>query len=539
MKDFRTLWKGLRKIHRPYRWRTAVNILLGAVRIALSLTFVWSSKHLVDIATGVSASPIGPAIALLVGTLVLQIVLGIGFSWWSSYTAIRIQNGLRRNYFGSVMQSRWNGREAYLSGDTVNRLEEDVRVLSELISSRVPDILVTFLQLIASSVYLLTLTPSLLWVLLGLMIIGVLGSKLFYKQLRKLTADIRALESRIQQLIQENLQHRVLVLTLTGVGRVLSRMTRLQDEEVGLTVKRLNYNAVARGLMGFGFQAGYLAAFLWGIFGIRAGTVTYGMMTAFLQLVGQVQRPVAEIGRQIPSFIHALTSVERLMELEELPGDDDAAPITLEAAPEIVLSGVSFSYPGETVPVLEDFSCRFEAGGWTAVAGPTGVGKSTLVRLVLGLLSPDKGSVTVGGLPAGAALRENFLYVPQGNTLMSGTVRSNLLMADPSATEEQMEAALNDAAADFVLSLPEGLDTPCGEVGSGLSEGQAQRIAVARTLLKRGSVLILDEATSSLDADTELRMLQRLRSRCLGSHTVIFISHREAVLRLADVVVKL
>lgn len=539
MKDFRTLWKGLRKIHRPYRWRTAVNILLGAVRIALSLTFVWSSKHLVDIATGVSASPIGPAIALLVGTLVLQIVLGIGFSWWSSYTAIRIQNGLRRHYFGSVMQSRWNGREAYLSGDTVNRLEEDVRVLSELISSRVPDILVTFLQLIASSVYLLTLTPSLLWVLLGLMIIGVLGSKLFYKQLRKLTADIRALESRIQQLIQENLQHRVLVLTLTGVGRVLSRMTRLQDEEVGLTVKRLNYNAVARGLMGFGFQAGYLAAFLWGIFGIRAGTVTYGMMTAFLQLVGQVQRPVAEIGRQIPSFIHALTSVERLMELEELPGDDDAAPITLEAAPEIVLSGVSFSYPGETVPVLEDFSCRFEAGGWTAVAGPTGVGKSTLVRLVLGLLSPDKGSVTVGGLPAGAALRENFLYVPQGNTLMSGTVRSNLLMADPSATEEQMEAALHDAAADFVLSLPEGLDTPCGEVGSGLSEGQAQRIAVARTLLKRGSVLILDEATSSLDADTELRMLQRLRSRCLGAHTVIFISHREAVLRLADAVVKL
>lgn len=539
MKDFRTLWKGLRKIHRPYRWRTAVNILLGAVRIALSLTFVWSSKHLVDIATGVSASPIGPAIALLVGTLVLQIVLGIGFSWWSSYTAIRIQNGLRRHYFGSVMQSRWNGREAYLSGDTVNRLEEDVRVLSELISSRVPDILVTFLQLIASSVYLLTLTPSLLWVLLGLMIIGVLGSKLFYKQLRKLTADIRALESRIQQLIQENLQHRVLVLTLTGVGRVLSRMTRLQDEEVGLTVKRLNYNAVARGLMGFGFQAGYLAAFLWGIFGIRAGTVTYGMMTAFLQLVGQVQRPVAEIGRQIPSFIHALTSVERLMELEELPGDDDAAPITLEAAPEIVLSGVSFSYPGETVPVLEDFSCRFEAGGWTAVAGPTGVGKSTLVRLVLGLLSPDKGSVTVGGVPAGAALRENFLYVPQGNTLMSGTVRSNLLMADPSATEEQMEAALHDAAADFVLSLPEGLDTPCGEVGSGLSEGQAQRIAVARTLLKRGSVLILDEATSSLDADTELLMLQRLRARCLGAHTVIFISHREAVLRLADAVVKL
>ena len=210
----------------------------------------------------------------------------------------------------------------------------------------------------------------------------------------------------------------------------------------------------------------------------------------------------------------------------------------LDKAPQIEVSHVTYSYPGSERIILKDFSCTFPAGATTLIAGPTGIGKSTLLRLVMGLLQPSEGTVTLDGQPSGVALRGNFLYVPQGNSLLSGTIRSNLQLAAPSATEEQMQEALETAVADFVFKLPKGLDTPCGEVGSGLSEGQAQRIAVARALLHPGTVLLMDESTSALDANTEERMLKNIHSRYHGSKTILIISHREATASFTDHVVK-
>ena len=537
MRDARSCIKSLWGMSRPVRWRMAVNVGIGILRIAASLGFVAASKLLVDIATGNSSMAIGPAIGLFLGILACQLGTTIFSSWWDSYCQVKSQNILRKNLFGHVLKSRWDGRERFLSGDTVNRLEEDIRVVSELLTQRVPGLVITVLQLLAASAYLLMLAPKLLWVLLILMVSAVFGSKLFFRQLRRLMAAIRARESELQQLMQESLQHRVLVLTLTSAERVLDKFGWLQADVEDNTRKRLNYNAVARGLMFFGFQAGHAAAFLWGVFGILHGTVTYGMMTAFLQLVGQVQRPFAEFGRQVPAFINALASVERLMELEELEQEPEAEPLLLTSVPEIVADHISFAYPGQQEPVLQDFSCRFAPGELTVIAGPTGIGKSTLIRLILGLLKPSEGSITISGHPAGAALRENFMYIPQGNSLLSGTIRSNLLMANPSATDQELKEALETAVAQFVYELPEGLDSPCGEVGDGLSEGQSQRIAVARALLRSGGILILDESTSALDAATEAQLLQNLHSRYHGKKTILFISHREAVARVADAVV--
>ncbi len=539
MKDVKACLRFLWTRSRPVHWRMLVSILVGVLRIGASLGFVALSRLLVDIATGESEVPIGLAIGLFVAVLALQIGTNLFSGWWENYTHVKTQNLLRKQFFTHVLESRWDGREKFLSGDTVNRLEEDIRVVSELMTSWMPGMVITVLQLVAASVYLMTMAPGLLWLLLVLMAFAVFGSKLFFRQLRRLQSAIRARESELQQLMQESLLHRVLVLTLSGADRVLDKFGWYQEDIEDNTRKRLNYNAVARGLMFFGFQAGHAAAFLWGIFGIRGGTVTYGMMTAFLQLVGQVQRPIAEFGRQIPAFINALASVERLMELAELEPEPEAHPVTLPAAPEIVVDRVTYSYPGQSVPVLQDFSCSFAAGSLTAIAGPTGVGKSTLIRLILGLLKPSAGSISVGGHPAGAALRENFMYIPQGNSLLSGTIRSNLLMADPSASEEELKEALETAVAQFVLDLPQGLDTPCGEVGSGLSEGQSQRIAVARALLRKGGILILDESTSALDAATEQRLLQNLHARFHGRKTILFISHRDAVVRFADSTVEL
>lgn len=537
-RPFRTCAKALWRMSVPVRWRMLVSVLLGTVRIAVSLAFVWTSKHLVDIATKVSDAPLSSGIWLFAGVLVLQLCVVLFVNWWDAYSEVKSRNRLRMDTFAKVMSSRWDGRERFLSGDTVNRLEEDVRVVADLLIARLPGVVVTLLQLAAASAYLMTLAPNLLWVLLILMFSAVFGSKMFFRQIRSLMARIRARESELQQHMQESLQHRVLVLTLTNLDRVLEKFGWLQADIESNTRKRLNYNAVARGLMFLGFQAGHAAAFLWGAVGIMHGTVTYGMMTAFLQLVGQVQRPIAEFGRQVPAFIQAIASVERIMDLEELEQEPSSESVILEGAPAVEIAGVSYSYPGSPVKVLDNYSAVFPRGSFSVVAGPTGAGKSTLIRLILGLLTPSEGSILIGGQPAGASLRGNFMYIPQGNSLLSGTIRSNLQLASPNATEDEMRAVLETAMAGFVFDLPQGLDTPCGEVGSGLSEGQCQRIAIARSLLRPGGILILDESTSALDAATEEALLQNLYSNYHQKKTIIFVSHRQAVVRFADKVIE-
>ena len=534
--------KGLWRISKPVLGRDLVTVLIGLIRIGASLAFVWICKRLVDIVTGVSDAGLWPNVWILAAIMLLQLVCGIASNYWGSYNMVKTQNDMRLGFFSHVLRSRWNGRETFKSGDTINRLEEDVRVLSELVCTRLPEVVITVCQLLAASVYLLTMAPSLLWVLIILMAAAVIGSKMYFGKIRQLTALIRSEDSDVQQLIQENLQNRVLVLTLFGVGNVISRLSSLQDLLKRNTVKRLNYNAVARGFMSFGFMSGYAAAFLWGIFGIKDGTVTYGMMTAFLQLVGQVQRPIADLGRQVPAFIKALTSVERLLELEDLQLERYRGDRMMPGAPGIRISDVSFAYSSS--PILSHFSHDFKPGSLSVIAGPTGVGKSTLTRLMLGLLKPTSGSVSLysengTSRPADADTRCNFTYVPQGNSLLSGTIRENMLLANPGADDATIEEALKLAAAEFVLDLPEGLDTICGESGTGLSEGQCQRIAIARALLHPGGIMILDEATSALDVETEERLLDNIHSNFKGSKTIVFISHRPAATRIADDIVNL
>lgn len=514
-----------------------VSILIGLVRIAASLGFVWICKRLVDIATGVCDSPLNDNILILAGIMALQIVTNVFASWWESHLSVYARNAERGRVFNHVLGSVWNGREAFHSGDTVNRLEDDIRIVSDLITSTLPHTIITLCQLVAASIFMLSMQPRLMWILIILMVVAIIGSKMFFQAIRRITAAIRAKDAEIQGHMQENLQNRMLVLTLIGTEKVMRKFNLLQGELMDRTVERLNYGAVGRSFMNVGFLAGYATAFLWGIFGIRDGSVTYGMMTAFLQLVGQIQRPIADIAQHIPTFIQSLTSAERIMELEELPSEKSEDDMLFEDAPSIAVTDISFSYPGQNSrKVLNHFSHTFASGTMTVIIGPTGAGKSTLIRLILALLQPQEGKILINGSPAGPGTRCNFMYVPQGNTLLSGTIRENLLLANAEATQEEMEEALHTAAADFVLALPEGIDTPCSEKGGGFSEGQAQRIAIARALLHPGHVIILDESTSAVDPETEERLLKNLSNRYHGKKTILFISHRDAVSKVADAV---
>ena len=552
--------------HSARRWGLAY-ILLGIIRTLLSLTFVWVCKELVDIATGESQEPLGQWTAFMIACIVLQICCRIASSYCEQYGRINIQNNLRARLFYSLISSRWSGRERFGTGDAVNRLEEDIRVVSELVSSHIPAVVVTFAQLAAASTFLLFISPNLLWALVGLMIAGIIASRLSFRKLRSLSTAIRTKDGEIQQHIQEHLQNRVVALTIIGIERVMATLNTLHNALRYNTIKRLNFHSLNSALLSVSFMGGYAAAFLWGVYGIKSGAVTFGMMTAFLQLVSQIQMPLSELARKIPAFIHALSSIERLAELENLDPEENAPLCRLEAPAGILFKDVTFSYPDSHSGVLfNSFSHNFLPGTMTVVAGATGIGKSTLVRLMLGLLKPQSGSILIYGSSsnlqsasnlhdaaslhnaasqqsaanshyASKATRCNFKYVPQGNTLLSGTILDNLLMADPKADRERIDAALHIAAADFVHSLPEGLQTICGESGSGLSEGQCQRIAIARALLQSGSVLLMDESTSSLDPATESLVLQNLRT--LSNHTIIFISHREAVMKSADSLLEL
>lgn len=524
--------------------RVLVRCLIGAVRIVASLSFVWISKRLVDIATGNVDAVLLVNIFLMVGIMLVQLGNNVLASYYEGLITVKIENNLRSRLFAHVMRSRWNGRDALHSGDTVNRLETDIHTITELIATRVPDILITVCQLVCASAFLFIMKPGLLWVLLGIMVVAIISSRLCFFKIRKLSAEIRAKDAQIQAYMQESLLHRVLALTLIGVERVTMRMSGLQGELYDTSVKRLNFNSFARAFMSLGFAAGYISAFLWGVLGIHSGAVTFGMMTAFLQLVGQVQGPIAQIARYIPAVIHSLTSVDRLSELEQLEEEPSEADIFMDGVPGVRVSDVTFGYEPER-QIFTHFTAVFEPGKMTAVMGPTGVGKSTLIRLVLGLMRPESGAVelyTEGGavaVTAGPAIRCNFMYVPQGNSLMSGSIRDNFLLANPNASEFEMINALHSACAEFVLDLPAGLDTVCSELGAGLSEGQAQRIAIARALLHPGKILILDESTSALDSATEDRILADLRQNLYGQRTIIFITHRQTVADCADAIVRL
>lgn len=543
MKSTKSCLKALLGMGRPLALKMSVSCLIGVVRIAASLAFVWIGKVLVDIATGENPGELWVHVMYLFLIILTLIASTMGGRWWEDYFATTTRNSMREKAFRHVMESRWSGREAFHSADTVNRLEEDIRVVADILCARIPDTLVTMLQLIAACVYLYLMQPGLMWILLVIMPVAIVGSRLFFNVIRTITSHLRSTDAEVQKLMQESLQNRIVIKTLGSTERVMEKLGWLQEDVRKTTVKRLNYNAISRSFMGLGFRGGYAAAFLWGVFGIRSGAVTYGMMTAFLQLVNQVQGPFVNLSLHVPAFIHALTSVERIMELEELPLVEQCTPVLMPGAPGIRVADMSFRYedePDTSKLLYKDFSYDFEPGQVTVIMGITGAGKSTLTKLLLGLLRPVSGKVELYSPESGVAVQAgeatmcNFMYVPQGGSLVSGSIRDNLLLVKPDATDDELRRVLSVAVADFVWDLPAGLDTQCTERGSGLSEGQAQRIAIARALLHSGGIIILDEATSALDSATEKQLLENLNNHFGVSKTVIWITHRESVTSFAD-----
>ncbi|MEE1022390.1 MAG: ABC transporter ATP-binding protein [Muribaculaceae bacterium] len=531
LKSLRWLWGESKGV----RGRIAATALLGCATTGAALLFVWVTKTIVDTAVRSPESPLGWLIALLVGSLLLQLGSTTLAGRLEAECITRFSNALRGRLFSRLMRARRGGRSQMHTGDAVSRLTGDVGTASTTLASTLPGMASTAVKLIAAFIFMATLDVRMALCLVVIMPLALLASKIYLKKTRRLTREIREAESRLQQQMQEDLQHRLMMSTMGRTDASVESFRERQRRFFTLTMRRNDISLFSGGMVSAGFMAGYAVAFLWCAFGLRSGAVSFGMMTAFLQLVSQVQRPVVDLARRVPALVAASVSVERLQTLFALPVEADEASRRLKGGVGVRFEGVCFAYPDDTEgrSVVSDMTRDFVPGSLTSVGGPTGAGKTTLLMLMTGLLTPDKGQVTLYSTEGEEAVpspatRCNFAYVPQGNSLMSGTVRENLLMAAPDASDAEMEKALRLACADFVLALPEGLDSPCGERGAGFSEGEAQRIAIARGLLAPGQVLLLDEPTSALDSATETRLLANL-SESAGGKTVVMVTHRSGL----------
>lgn len=527
-------WKG-------NRLQAILNAVIGLAGVATSLMQVWAVQHAIDVAAGTVKGDIYLSIAFFGILILVDFALNISSIWVRNILGIRAQNQMQQQLLDRMLRSEWHGREARHSGDVLNRLETDVSVVVNFLAETLPNTLSTLALFAGAFVYLFSMDRTLSFITVGIIPVFLLLSKIYIRQMRRLTRIVRDTDSKVQSVMQETIQNRMLIKTLESNDTMVEKLGSTQHELRHHVVRRTAFSVLSNLIINVGFAAGYLIAFLWAAVRMSQHTLSFGGMTAFLQLVNKIQGPARSLTKVIPAFVSALTAAERLMELEEDPMEQQGEPIRLKAPCGIRFEKVSYTYNDAEQPVIDNLSFDFSPGSCTALLGETGAGKTTLVRMVLALLKQQKGNITIydsdSSNDLSPLLRCNIVYVPQGNTLMSGTIRDNLLLGKTDATEEEMKEALTKSCADFVMELPQGLDTACSEKGGGLSEGQAQRIAIARALLRNRPIMVFDESTSALDPDTERLLLGNILSG--KDKTIIFVTHRPAVVDYCDRVLKI
>lgn len=532
----KVIMKWLWRAWRGNRLQAIINASLGLLSVVVSLSQVWAVKHAIDVASHAVEGSLYWAVALMGGLILCDFAINISAVWVRNILGIKAQNRMQQKMLDRILRSEWQGRERLHSGDVINRLEKDVGNVVVFLTETIPSTVSTLALFLGAFFYLFSMDKLLSVVIIVMLPIFILFSKLYINRMRFLTREVRDSDSKVQSVLQETVQNRMIIKTLESDSMMVDKLENTQSELRQKVVKRTAFSVFSNLILNFGFALGYLIAFLWSAMRMSAGTLTFGGMTAFLQLVNKIQGPARSLTRLVPQFVGVFTAAERLMELEENPLEEQGDPLLMEAPCGIRFNDVSFAYEKEEGQVINHLSFDFKPGSCTAILGETGAGKTTLVRMILALIRPQGGEVAIYNGKDSVALsprhRCNLVYVPQGNTLLSGTIRENLRLGRVTASDEEMENALQLACADFVKDLPQGLDSPCSESGGGLSEGQAQRIAIARALLREGSIMLFDEATSALDPETERRLLQNI----LANHdkTIIFITHRPAVVDYCD-----
>ena len=525
---------------RGIRLNILVRIMAGLLQTGLALCVVWLSKRLID---DVAMTGTMGEMAMQALLIAAAVVAGVSIRQLNQYLAnkafIKKVAELRLAIFSQLFNRRLFEANDIHSGDVTSRMAKDIDAVSETLAVQLPQVVVMTIQLVGAFLLMRWFDSRLAWALILITPLAIIIGKYISHRLKRITLSIREDESRIMARIQESVELNVVLRALQGERWMQDRVEELQDRQTANYIRRSRFMVFSRFALGCTFGLGYMLAFVWGAYGLRTGAITFGVMTSFLQLVGQIQQPILSLLGAFPSIIYSTASIDRLKEMEH--GEEkqpcDGEDITTRTLLGIRMDNVTFRYAKGDREVMSNFSHDFRPGTKTAILGTTGAGKTTLFRLILNFIQPDSGEVTFYGNgfnhAADKSMRKNVVFVPQGNTLISGTIRNNLLMAKPDASDEELHTVLHTSCAEFVFDLPQGIDTVLSEHGGGLSEGQAQRIAIARGLLRPGAVFLLDEISSALDEDTERELFSRLFA-ARPSTTILLITHRKKVAALCD-----
>ena len=529
-------------ILRRIRRRIPALILMTAAQIShalLCVFFALGSRNVINSAVS-GDTPTFYRACLVQALIIVGILLTLTLV---RHLKERLRADLDRDWKQQLLNRLLHGEyrtvSGYHSAELLNRLNNDVAKLSDGILSIVPNAASMAARLIAAVAVLGTLDARFTGfiLLLGILVIG--ATSLMRQRLKALNKRVSEQDGIVSAFLQEIMEKLLMVQAMDVSGEVQARSDVLLQARYETQRKRKNVSLLTNSgisLMAYGTS---FLALCWCAARLLAGQMTFGDLTAVTQLVSQLQSPFVNLSGILPQYAAMTAAAERLMELEEIPTEtaaEAADPHDLYKKM-TALGGedLCFSYGRDAV--LQNAAFSLPKGAFAAVTGASGIGKSTLLKLLLGIFPPESGTVYMDcdgeKRPLNRATRQLFAYVPQGNLLLSGTLRENLTIVRPEATKEELQQAIHAAAMEDVLAvLPQGLDTVLGESGAGLSEGQAQRLAIARAVLGSAPILLLDECTSALDEQTEETVLSRLKA--LPGRTCIAVTHRSAALRLAD-----
>ncbi|WP_293943179.1 MULTISPECIES: ABC transporter ATP-binding protein [unclassified Sphingobacterium] len=518
-------------ISEGYRGRLFLYFVLELMCIALSLVFVYLSKKAVDVATSPGELPLKWLLIGIVGSITLNVAIKGYSGRLLERVKLMLTLQLQRHMLDAQMLSIWRLIKNWHTGDIQIRIQTDCEEVANTIASTVISFVLTIIQLLASVGFLWYMDPMLALMILAISPLFVF-SKIYFRKMRKLSREVKEEESNFSKVLQENLRFRLLIRAMGVFPKRRAKLTETQQQLFMLKMRQINFSTYTQGAMKVAMNAGYLVAFIWGVYRLQSGQITFGTMTAFLQLVARIQSPILALIGYIPGFVRFRVSADRLLELQEGEVEPQVAQQRLNGTEELRISNLSFRY--EDKWVLQQLNLSLKVGESTAIIGPSGKGKTTLIRLLLALLKAEKGDITLVDKDGERALeakhRINFAYIPQGNSLFSGTIRENLMLHVKDDGPMEIDKALWLACAEFVYDFPDGVDTLVGESGMGLSEGQAQRIAIARALMHDGDIWLFDEVTSALDRTTSDTLTQRLLE--YGKHKIcLFVTHD---LNLAD-----
>ena len=538
MKDKRT-FKWIYARSKGSLGRVTVLAIMRCAVTVLGVSFALTSRHVIDAAVAGDKGLLWQSSAVLFAVIAAQILIRLLGQAVELKITAKLTMGIRSNLFSSILARDYSALGKYHSGDLMTRISDDSAIVARGIISLVPSVLALLVGLIYALWSLMRLDANFAIIFL----VGGIGLLLcisaFRGVMKNLHKRVQEAEGRVRSYFQESLSS-VLMIKVFGIERTVGEKgDELQNESFRAQMRRRNLSIFASSSLGFIFSVGSLYALVHSAYRLYLGTITFGALTAIIQLVNQIQAPFAGLSGILPQFYALLASAERIMEIEDLP-EEELTQCYVEPDRDykklksIEFNDISFGYGRDIV--LEGASLSVKKGDFAVIAGISGIGKSTLIKLLLGVITPNSGEITmkIGDktVAAGKHTRPFFSYVPQGNLLLSGTIREAVSVVNPDADDDEIMKAADICCAEFIRELPKGLDTYVGEKGFGLSEGQIQRLAIMRAVLSKAPILLLDEATSALDEVTEARFLQNIKG--MEDKTCIIISHKRAAFDICN-----